>query len=99
MTGFDGTRPPKPLTFCVGKRILAQSVFADQASAIENLLHLVKPTRGHDIATLLPHLPRQSDDESEPVLDVSHLGLAYQPLPIEIGIFDSQPGQRLEHAD
>jgi hypothetical protein len=98
VTGFGGARLTKPSTFCVRERFLAQRVLADQASAIENRLYLVKPARGHRIASLLRHLARQHDNESEPVLDISHLDFAYQ-LPIKIVISDRQRRQRLEHAD
>jgi hypothetical protein len=99
VTGFSGTCLAQPATFCIRERFLAQRVLPDQASAIENLLYLVKPARSHDMATLLRYLPRQHDDESKSVLDISHLGLAYQPLPIKIVILDAQQRRSLDHAD
>jgi hypothetical protein len=74
-------------------------VSSDQASAVQNLLNFAKPVRSQTIAPFLRHLPRQRDNESEPVLGIPELGFAHQPLPIEIGVFDREPRQSFDYAD
>jgi hypothetical protein len=59
----------------------------------------VKPASSPNITTFLRDLPGQRDYKSEAVLDVSHFGLADQPLPIKIVIPDGQPRKGLENAD
>ena len=92
MAGFDRARTPKPATLRDREGRLAQGVLPDQASAVQDLLDFAKPARSRGIAPFLRHLPRQRDYESEPVLEISQLGFAYQPLPIEIAVFDHEPG-------
>jgi hypothetical protein len=80
VTGLGRARLPKPATFCVREVGLAESILADQARTVQDLLDFVKPTRNRAIAPFLCYLPRQCDDEPKPVLDVSHFGFTHQPL-------------------
>ena len=99
MAGLDGARPPKPATFGVREGRLAQSVLSDQASTVQDLFNFSKPARSRGFAPFLRYLPRQRDHESKPVLDISQLGFAYQPIPVEIAVFDHEPRQSFDHAD
>ena len=48
---------------------------------------------------LFSHPPAECDHETEPVLSIAQLGLARQPLPIEIVVLDNQPRQALNDSD
>jgi hypothetical protein len=51
------------------------------------------------IAAFRRYLPRERYYKPESVLEISHFGFAYQPLPIEIAVFDRDPGKSLKEAD
>ena len=98
MNGRGRTILPEPLTFCLGQRIMAQSVLANKTAMVQQFLNMTKFSGGRSIAAGFDYLPRERHDKSEPVLKVSNPGFAHQPSPVQVAMLDDEPWQRLNHA-
>ena len=59
----------------------------------------MKSSTGCFLGLLFGNSPPQSHDEAQTILQVPLLGLANQPLPIEVGILNDKPRQGFRDPD
>lgn len=87
----------KPLPFSVGHRG-PKRVLPLQARAFQRLLRPREWSDGLSTTVLFRQLPGQCHQEAKAVLEILDLGLAHDPVPIQVGVCHRDPDQGLHQA-
>src|SRR5690242_2992043 len=86
----------EPLPFGLRHRE-PERVFPLQPRVLQCLFCPCESRGGLGVPSLFSQLARQRYEEAEPILEVVELRLAHQPIPIQVGVGECHPHQRLDY--
>src|ERR1700733_9989175 len=76
----------QPCSLRLGHRVVTEGIFARKPGSFQNLQTRPKLSSPLALLPALRHFTRQRDSKSQSVLPITYLGVANQPVPIQINV-------------